>query len=70
MNKPARLAISWSIILYVLNTFIGPTIGINKFEITLTNVIANFFIWGAAGIALYLILKRKQKKDAQNEKMD
>jgi hypothetical protein len=69
MNKTARFAIFWFVAFFILNTFIGPLVGINDVEITPVYVTGNFFIWGAAALTLYFIMKHKQKKSDENEKM-
>ncbi|MGQ2982423.1 hypothetical protein [Flavobacterium sp.] len=69
MNRTARFAIIWFVAFFVLNTFIGPLIGINEVEVTPVYIAGNFVIWGAAAMAMYFILKRKQKKSDGNEKM-
>ncbi len=70
MSSPARFALIWFVILYTLNTFIGPMVGINNVAITPGYMAVNFLIWGGASVAVYFILKRKQKKSTGNEKMD
>lgn len=69
MSSTARFALIWFVILYVLNTFIGPMIGVNEVEITPGYMAFNFLIWGGAALIVYFILKRKQKKSDGNEKM-
>jgi hypothetical protein len=69
MNSNAKFALIWAIVFYVLNTFIGPLIGINDVEITWLYALGNLVIWGAAGFAIYYFRERQSKKQDNDEKM-
>ncbi|WP_146185903.1 hypothetical protein [Flavobacterium album] len=69
MNRTARFALLWFAVFFVLNTFIGPLVGINDVPVTPGYIIGNIIIWGGAAAIVYFILERKRKKNTKDEKM-